>query len=79
MYLFFSPVVHPWYLIPLVFFAVFNRMYFVIVWTTFSMLSYSHYQGGINKEQYYLVFLEYAIVLIVLWTDFSQKRFNMVA
>lgn len=79
IYLFFSPVVHPWYLIPLVFFSVFNRMYFVIVWTTFSMLSYSHYQGGINKEQYYLVFLEYAIVLIVLWTDFSQKRFNMVA
>jgi hypothetical protein len=79
IHLFFSPVVHPWYLIPLVFFSVFNRMYFVIVWTTFSMLSYSHYHLGMNKEQYYLVFLEYAIVLIVLWTDFRQKRFETVA
>jgi hypothetical protein len=79
IHLFFSPVVHPWYLIPLVFFSVFNRIYFVIVWTTFSMLSYSHYHGGMNKEQYYLVFIEYAVVLIVLWTDFSQKRFDTVA
>lgn len=79
IHLFFSPVVHPWYLIPLVFFSVFNRMYFVIVWTTFSMLSYSHYHLGMNKEQYYLVFLEYAVVMIVLWSDFRQKRFDMMA
>lgn len=79
IHLFLSPVVHPWYLIPLVFFSAFNKMYFVIVWTTFASLSYSHYHGGINKEQYYLVFLEYAVVLVVLWTDLRRKHFNLVA
>jgi len=76
-HLFFSPVVHPWYLIPLVFFSVFNRMHFVVVWTIFSTLSYSHYQEGMNKEQYYLVFLEYAVVLVVLWNDLRQRRFDV--
>lgn len=77
IHLFFSPVVHPWYLIPLIFFAVFSRMYFVVVWTILSILSYSHYQGGVNKEQYYLVFLEYAVVLTVLWIDLRQRRFGV--
>lgn len=77
IHLFLSPVVHPWYLIPLVFFSVFNRMHFVVVWTTFSILSYSHYQEGMNKEQYYLVFLEYAVVLVVLWNDLRQRRLDV--
>jgi hypothetical protein len=71
IYLFFSPILHPWYIIPLVFFAVFTQVQFVIVWSALSLLSYSHYFGGLNREQYHLIFIEYAIVLIFLGKDVS--------
>ena len=69
IYLFFSPVIHPWYIIPLVFFAAFLNMKFVIVWSVFAILSYSHYQYGMNKEQYPLVFIEYLVVTIFFFMD----------
>lgn len=69
IYLFFSPIIHPWYIIPLIFFAVFQKVQFVFIWSAFSLLSYSHYHGGINKEQYYLVLFEYFVVLLFLGMD----------
>ncbi|MEY3321015.1 MAG: hypothetical protein RLZZ417_598 [Bacteroidota bacterium] len=72
IYLFFSPVVHPWYLIPLLFFTTFHPLKFVIVWSVLVLLSYSHYQYGINKENYTLVFIEYLTVTIFLIIDLHQ-------
>ena len=69
IYLFFSPVIHPWYIIPLVFFGAFLNLKFVIVWSAFAILSYSHYQNGMDKEQYPLVFIEYFMVTLFLIMD----------
>jgi len=69
IYLFFSPVIHPWYIIPLVFFGAFLNLKFVIVWSAFAILSYSHYQYGMDKEQYPLVFIEYFMVTVFLIMD----------
>jgi len=69
IYLFFSPVIHPWYIIPLVFFAIFNKVHFVFIWSALSVLSYSHYIGGFNKEQYLLIFFQYFVVLLFLGKD----------
>lgn len=69
IFLFFSPVIHPWYIIPLVFFTAFLNMKFVLVWSAFVILSYSHYHYGLNKEQYPLVFMEYLVVTVFLIKD----------
>jgi len=69
IYLFFSPVIHPWYIIPLVFFGAFLNLKFVIVWSAFAILSYSHYQYGMDKEQYPMVFIEYFMVTVFLIMD----------
>jgi hypothetical protein len=69
IYLFFSPIIHPWYIIPLIFFSVFQKVQFVFIWSALSLLSYSHYHEGINKEKYYLVFFEYFVVLLFLGMD----------
>jgi hypothetical protein len=76
IYLFFSPIIHPWYLIPLIFLGTFRPMKFVIAWSFFAWLSYSHYCGGTNKEQYLLVGLEYVIVSVFLILDLASLWAN---
>lgn len=82
IYLFFSPVIHPWYLIPLLFFTSFHPLKFVIVWSVLVFLSYSHYQYGLNKEHYPIVFFEYLTVTIFLIIDlypyiFRREKFSI--
>jgi hypothetical protein len=51
-------------------------MKFVIAWSFFAWLSYSHYCGGTNKEQYLLVGLEYVIVSVFLILDLASLWAN---
>jgi hypothetical protein len=69
-----ASVVHPWYIIYLVCFSVFTGYLFPIVWSATALLSYIAYKEiGLVSENYYLIFIEYALVLIAGWIDIKKN------
>lgn len=64
IYFFASTTVHPWYIINLVVLAVFSNFKYPIVWSFSVFLSYSAYQNSTFKENFWLIGLEYILVLL---------------
>jgi alpha-1,6-mannosyltransferase len=75
IYLIFSPIVHPWYLIMLVALSVLSEYRFAIVWSGMVFLSYWAYGNSDYKENYFLIAVQYLVVLVFLYLDI-QKHFT---
>ena len=61
-------IVHPWYSITLVFLAVFTRFRFPMVWSFLAVLSYWAYSNPNFTENFWLVALEYLVVIgFMVW------------
>ncbi|GCC52142.1 DUF2029 domain-containing protein [Chryseotalea sanaruensis] len=77
IYLLFTTTVHPWYIIPLIAFSVFNNLKFPIVWSFFIFLTYTGYSENSFFENYWIIGLEYIVVittaLIELIPRFKQS------
>lgn len=71
-----ASIVHPWYIAIPLFFSVFTKYKFPLVWSFVVILSYSAYQNTTYQENLYLVATEYVIVYGVLFYElfFSKKR-----
>lgn len=76
VYLIFSPIVHPWYLAPLIFFSVFGTYKFPLLWSGLIMMTYSGYQVSGYDEQPLVLLIEYCGVLLFFlfeWNHRSKK------
>ena len=62
-YLLLTTTVHPWYLITLVFFSVFTRDWWIVIWAGVGILSYSLYSETWTAYHLWFVALEYLIVI----------------
>lgn len=70
-----ASIVHPWYAIYLLAFALFTNYRFPIVWSAFVVLSYLAYKDvGLVQESYWVVFIEYSIVLLAVVCDLYLGR-----
>lgn len=69
VYLFTATTVHPWYIINLVLLGVFTKFNFTIIWSLTVILSYSAYSNAAFKENYWLIALEYSLVLAFFLTE----------
>ncbi|NND15637.1 MAG: DUF2029 domain-containing protein [Eudoraea sp.] len=69
-----TPTVHPWYIIFLVFLCLGTEYRFPLFWSALVMLSYSAYGAEETKENLWLIFTEYFIVIAMLLYEFF--RFN---
>ncbi|WP_130734088.1 polyprenol phosphomannose-dependent alpha 1,6 mannosyltransferase MptB [Flavobacterium sp. J27] len=76
IYFFISTTVHPWYLINLLVLSLFTKFRFVIVWTYTVVLSYYAYSQIPFQENMVFLFLEYGIVIGVLYYDFFKINKN---
>ncbi|UQD57352.1 glycosyltransferase 87 family protein [Flavobacterium sp. K5-23] len=69
-----STTVHPWYVINLVLIGVFTKYNFPIVWSLTVFLSYSAYSNMDFKENFWLIGLEYSLVILFIVIE----RFNIL-
>lgn len=63
VYFFTSTTVHPWYIINLVLLGIFTKHTYPIVWSIMVILSYSAYTNVEFKENFWLIGLEYTVVV----------------
>jgi len=73
IYLLFSTTVHPWYLAPMVLFAVPAGFVFPLVWSCLAMFTYLGYIRTGYSEQVWLVAAEYLIVFFIFLTEWKQR------
>ena len=69
-----ASIVHPWYVIPLVFLGMFTRYSFPLIWSMLIAISYVTYANANFQENYVLIALEYAIVLAVMCYEIMRKK-----
>ena len=69
-----ASIVHPWYVIPLVFLSLFTRYSFPLIWSMLIPISYITYAHPNFQEEYRLIFLEYVIVIIAMIYEISKRK-----
>lgn len=62
LYLSLSAVVQPWYVCVPLAVSLFTPYRFAIIWSGLVVLSYSHYDGGVYREHYGWIALEYGLL-----------------
>ncbi|MCB0762379.1 MAG: DUF2029 domain-containing protein, partial [Flavobacteriales bacterium] len=73
-----ATTVHPWYIVTLVGLATLSGHAYVMVWSFLVLLSYSHYFGGGFKEYYWVIALEYALLLAAMvWNGKISRWIKM--
>lgn len=79
-YYFTATTVHPWYVATLLILSVFTKYKFPLVWSFAIILSYLAYANSSNRENLWIIGLEYAIVYSVfIWEVFIKKAPKMEA
>jgi hypothetical protein len=74
-YFFVSTTVHPWYLASLVLLTVFTKYRFPLVWSFSIVLSYLAYTNVDNKENLFILGLEYTAVYgYLIWELFFKPK-----
>lgn len=71
-----SSIVHPWYILPVLFFGVMSKKFQMtgIVWSCLVFVSYYTYKDSSYTENSWLVFIEYGLVLsIFIFEIFDWK------
>ena len=73
-YYFTATTVHPWYLATLLILSVFTKYKFPLVWSFAIILSYLAYVNIDNKENLWIIGIEYVIVYSVLIWEIANKK-----
>lgn len=74
IYYLMASIVHPWYVITLVFLSLFTAYRFPLVWSLLIPLSYVTYAHPNFQENYLLIGLEYGVVLLVMGIELQRKK-----
>lgn len=74
IYLLFGAVVHPWYLAPLLALSIFLKYRFILLWSALIPLSYFTYKVMPYSENYWLIGIEYVIVLAYFFWEIKVKK-----
>jgi len=72
LYFLFSTTVHPWYIGILLALSVLSLHTFPIIWSYLVFLSYSHYDGGLFAEHYFIITAEYILLGLFMLLEFKK-------
>lgn len=70
-----STTVHPWYVITVLFFGTIGKIRFPLFWSFLIVLTYINYNGGVYKENYWVVAIEYLLLLLYVFFN-SRETLN---
>lgn len=73
-YYFIASVVHPWYIVPLVFLALFTRYSYPLLWSALVLVSYAAYGNPDFNESIGLIAFEYVLVYGAFFIEWQQKK-----
>ncbi len=73
-YYLFSATVHPWYLIFLIGICIFTAYRYPVVWSAMAVLSYFAYTQPDFKENLWVLFLEYFVVISFIIYEFIKNN-----
>lgn len=77
VYLLCSPVVHPWYIIPVLALSVILQLKSIVLWSWLIGLSYFAYKNGIPaSENYFLLVAEYLLLFVSLYRERKKWYLN---
>ena len=77
VYLLLSTTVHPWYILMPLGISVFTRFKYAMWWSGLVFFSYSFYLNGGIEEKPLWLFLEYGILLVIIFLELRHKKFMM--
>lgn len=72
-YLLLSTTIHPWYLLPVVFLAVFSNRSYILIWSFCVWFSYSHYLGEPGPK-WGFIFAEYLLLFAALLLENYREK-----
>ena len=79
-YYFTATTVHPWYITTLLILSVFTKYRFPLVWSGVIILSYLAYSNTNDKENLWVIGIEYLVVYsFFIWEVFIKKATTKVA
>ncbi|MBI6119205.1 glycosyltransferase 87 family protein [Salegentibacter maritimus] len=74
VYFFLSTTVHPWYIATPLLLSVFTRYRFALIWSFLVVLSYSAYNDAGFRENYWLIGIEYIVVIAVFMLEILKPK-----
>lgn len=73
IYYLLSTTVHPWYLLPIVFFALGSGRYYILIWAYLVWLSYTHYLGELGPK-WWAILIEYSGLAVAIFLETKKKK-----
>ena len=73
-YFFLATTVHPWYIATPLLLSVFTKFRFALVWSFLVMLSYSAYTRNGFQENYWLIAVEYILVIGIFVLEIFKPK-----
>ena len=73
-YFFLATTVHPWYVATPLLLSVFTKFRFALVWSFLVMLSYSAYTKNGFQENYWLIAVEYVLVIGIFLIEIFKPK-----
>ncbi|OEY73069.1 glycosyltransferase 87 family protein [Salegentibacter salarius] len=73
-YFFLATTVHPWYISTPLLLSIFTRFRFALVWSFLVMLSYSAYTKNGFQENYWLIAVEYILVIGIFLLEIFKSK-----
>lgn len=74
-YFLLSTTIHPWYIATPLVLGLFTNYKFPIIWSVAVMLSYVAYKNPVVEENYWLIALEYVVVIgFAIWELFFKTK-----
>ncbi|SKB46149.1 Protein of unknown function [Salegentibacter holothuriorum] len=73
-YFFLATTVHPWYITTPLLLSVFTKFRFALVWSFLVVLSYSAYTEAGFRENYWLIGIEYIVVIGIFLLEIFKSK-----
>ena len=76
IFLLLSSTVHPWYIIPVVYFSLIAKRQLILIWSFTAFFSYSHYLG-IIEPKYGWILAEYAMLFTAMIYEYRRRPIQL--